>query len=90
MKIEKPGQYKTREGSIVLVWGFKPDFIAPDSYVVFGSMLMRDGSWNDLTWTTEGHFTQLRTTDEVENDLVEYIGDLKGFYSSAHSMGGFL
>lgn len=90
MKIEKPGQYKTRNESIVLVWGFKPDFIAPDSYVVFGSMLMKDGTWNDLTWTTEGHFTTLRTTDEVENDLVSYVGDLKSFYSKAHSVGGFL
>ena len=90
MKIEKPGQYKTRDGSIVLVWGFKPDFIAPDSYVVFGSMLMRDGSWNDLTWTTEGHFTQLRTTDEVEHDLTEYVGDLEKFSSKSFLVGGFL
>jgi hypothetical protein len=90
MNVEKPGQYKTRNGGIVLVWGFKPDFIAPDSYVVFGSLLMRDGTWNDLTWTVEGHFTMMRNTEEVENDLVEYVGDLSNFYRKAHSVGGFM
>lgn len=73
MNIQRPGEYRTRNGATVLVWGFKPEFIAPDAYIVFGSMLMKDGSWNDLTWTIEGHFTQLRSTDEVENDIIEYV-----------------
>jgi hypothetical protein len=90
MKVEKSGQYRTRDGGIVLVWGFKPDFIAPDSYVVFGSLLMRDGTWNDLTWTTEGHFTALGTKEDVANDLVEYVGDLERFSSKSLLEGGFL
>lgn len=73
MNIERTGEYRTKAGATVMVWGFKPDYIAPDSYVVFGSMLMPDGTWNDLTWTVEGHFTQMRNTDETENDLVEYV-----------------
>lgn len=79
MNIQRPGEYRTRNGATVLVWGFKPEFIAPDAYIVFGSMLMKDGSWNDLTWTIEGHFTQMPPVigevinDMVENDIVEYV-----------------
>lgn len=73
MRVARLGEYRTREGKTVLVWGFKPEFIAPDSYVVYGSLLMDNGEWNDLTWTEEGHFTVLRNTDEVENDIIEYV-----------------